>query len=364
MTAHPHRLHMLFPRAILIACLVGLTTGCFDSAGKAPVNADEPSAPQPQRLAPAEPKPAPATESERRQRPEKVASLPRQAPPEQVSTEPLSGYKTPAEYVFVPSARFRDAVVSVSLPADYRKHPTRHYPLVIAFGGAGECARSPREGALAWLHYYKADEAAVALSRKVLREGDFRRLATKKEIRDFNRRLAEHPYGGVILACPFSPPLVSPVEPEDPGYEAFIMEELLPELKRRYRVSPRGVGVDGVSMGGARAMYYGLKYPEVFFSIGASQGAFRPFMPLYGDLVRKNGRVLKSRPIQLVTSNKDPMGPSVRSLRELLETEGIPVEFLNLTGPHDYIFNQGPGALSLLRFHDEALRKSPAGPIR
>ncbi len=343
---------------------LGLTTGCFDSSGKAPVNPDGPTTRQPQTPEAPEPKPAPAPQREHEQPPEKIVSLPRQDAPKSVSTERLNGYKTPAEYLFVPSVRFPDAVVAVSLPRDYRKHPTKHYPLVIAFGGAGECVRPPRQGALAWLHYYKADEAAAALSRKVLHEGDFRRLATKKEIRDFNRRLTEQTYGGVILACPFSPPLVTPVEPEDPEYEAFIMEELLPELKRRYRVSPKAVGVDGVSMGGARAMYYGLKYPEAFHSIGASQGAFRPFMPLFKDLAQKNRRVLKHRPIQLVTSDKDPMAPSVQSLRGLLETEGIPVQFLKLSGPHDYIFNQGPGALSLLLFHDHALRKPPAGPVR
>ncbi|MEW6351530.1 MAG: alpha/beta hydrolase-fold protein [Thermodesulfobacteriota bacterium] len=364
MTAHGYRLHTVFCRALLLVCLVGLTAGCFDSAQKSPVVADGPKTRPPRRETIPEPRPATAPEPQPARREEKIASLPRPSPPKTVSTEPLDGYKIPAEYVFVPSVRVPDAVVAVSLPADYRKQPDRRFPLVIAFGGAGECAKPPRQGALAWLHYYKADEAAVALSRKVLRESDFRRLATKKEIRAFNRRLAEHHYGGVILACPFSPPLVSPVEPEDPAYEAFIMEELLPELKRRYRVSARGVGVDGVSMGGARAMYYGLKYPEVFFSIGSSQGAFRPFMPLYGDLVRKNRKVLKSRPIQLVTSDKDPMAPSVRSMRELLESEGIAVEFLHLSGPHDYVFNQGPGALSLLLFHDQALRASSVGPVR
>ena len=40
---------------------------------------------------------------------------------------------------------------------------------------------------------------------------------------------------------------------------------------------------------------------------------------------------------------------------------GMP--FLYLSGPHDYIFNQGPGALALLLFHDRALRR-PLGPVK
>jgi hypothetical protein len=70
--------------------------------------------------------------------------------------------------------------VAVSLPLDYEKHTARKYPLVIAFGGAGECARSPKDGALAWLHYYKTDEAVRALANNRLTPEDFRRLITPR----------------------------------------------------------------------------------------------------------------------------------------------------------------------------------------
>jgi hypothetical protein len=35
-------------------------------------------------------------------------------------------------------------------------------------------------------------------------------------------------------------------------------------------------------------------------------------------------------------------------------------EFKLLTGPHDYVFNRGPGAVEMLLFHDRALRGRPA----
>ena len=28
-------------------------------------------------------------------------------------------------------------------------------------------------------------------------------------------------------------------------------------------------------------------------------------------------------------------------------------------GPHDYVFNRGPGVLEMLLFHDRALRREP-----
>jgi iron(III)-salmochelin esterase len=285
-----------------------------------------------------------------------VASLPSQKPAGEVVIEKLPGYRTPAEYFTIPSRKHPQGVVAVSLPLDYEKHTTRKYPLVIAFGGAGECARSPRDGALAWLYYYKTDEAVRALAKNRLTPDDFRRLITPPHLNDFNRKLKNRPYGGIILACPSSPLLSPQVGLEYPEYEEYIMDELVPALKRRYRVADARVGVDGVSMGGARSMYYGFKYPEVFSSIGSLQGAFGPYFDVYRHFVERHSETLKKRSIQLVTSDRDPMAPSVERMHKLLVDNSVPHLYLKLTGPHDYIFNQGPGALELLVFHDYALR--------
>ncbi|MFC1833419.1 alpha/beta hydrolase [Thermodesulfobacteriota bacterium] len=276
--------------------------------------------------------------------------------------ENLKGYKIPAEYLIINSSNFPQAIVAVGLPTDYGKNRKKRYPLVIAFGGAGECARAPRKGALAWLDFYKTDEAVRALGDSRLESGDFRGFVTPRQLEGFNQQLQDHPYGGIILVCPYSPPLRASAELEDPQYEAFIVKELIPILKERYRVS--AIGVDGVSMGGARSMFYGFKYPELFSSIGSLQGAFGPFFPVYEELVKKNKDELKRRDIQLVTSDRDPLAPSVRRMHQLLTVNGIPHGFSVLTGPHDYIFNQGPGSLALLVFHNKSLGKRAQGPVR
>jgi iron(III)-salmochelin esterase len=272
-------------------------------------------------------------------------------------TEKIPGYKTPAEYFSISSRNYADGIVAVSLPLDYEKNPTKKYPLVIVFGGATECARSPRQSALAWMHYYKTDEAVLALKSNQLVSENFRGLAKPAILMDYNRRLKRQPYEGVILACPSSPLVTSQAGPELPEIEEYIMAELLPALKSRYRVAEDRVGVDGVSMGGARSMYYGMKYPEVFASVGSVQGAFGPYMDLYRYLAKTNQRLLKKRPIQLVTSDHDVMLPSVEAMHKLLQENQIPHSFLVLNGRHDYIFNQGPGAISLLVFHNQALRR-------
>ncbi|MBI5248054.1 MAG: hypothetical protein HY912_01045 [Desulfomonile tiedjei] len=277
-------------------------------------------------------------------------------PPSGPLVEKIPGYKVSAEYLTLPSKHFSQNITAVSLPLDYEKNPDKSYPLVIVFGGAGECAKSPREGALAWMRYYKTDEAVVALASNHLDTNHFRGLVTPGHLRDFNRKLSARPYKGVILACPASPLISGQRGPEFPEYEAFVIDELIPELKRRYRVADRSIGVDGVSMGGSRSMYYGFKYPEIFSSVGAVQGAFGPFMDIYRDLVTWNSGTLRKRQIQLITSDKDVMAPSVQKLHQMLVANKIPHSYLNLSGPHDYIFNQGPGALALLMFHDQALR--------
>jgi iron(III)-salmochelin esterase len=285
-----------------------------------------------------------------------VAPLLPQKPAGEVVVEKLSGYKTSAEYFTIPSRKYPEGVVVVSLPLDYEKHLTRKYPLVIAFGGAGECARTPRDGALAWLYYYKTDEAVRALKNNRVTPNDFRGLVTPPHLNDFNKKLKAHPYGGIILACPSSPLLSPLVGLEYPDYEEYVMNELIPALKKRYRVADARVGVDGVSMGGARSMYYGVKYPEVFASIGSIQGAFGPYFDIYRHFVGRHSEILKKRSIQLVTSDHDPMAPSVERMHHLLVEHSIRHRYLKLPGPHDYIFNQGPGALELLVFHDRALR--------
>jgi iron(III)-salmochelin esterase len=274
--------------------------------------------------------------------------------------EPLAGYKTGGELLHLGSKRFPGAVVAVTLPPGYAEKvaaaPATTWPLVVAFGGAGECARSPELGALAWMRYYAADEAFVALGRGRLETADFRGLVTPGQLAAFNTRLRRAGAPDVILACPSSPPISAELPLDSPEYEAFLMEEVLPALTRSYPVDPARVGVDGVSMGGARAMYYGLEHPETFASLGAVQGAFARFMDLYRPLIAKNRNALRSRAIQLVTSDGDPLAPAVMAMHVALDREGIDHDLLLLTGPHDYIFNQGPGALSLLLFHTEALR--------
>ncbi len=356
---------------VFVGCLVCVTMGC--SKTEPPAVHDKaqskqtPAEDSDKRVGPRRPADSPPIE-ELQPPPEILAKLEKKRPTddptlanssERLPTiEKISGYKTPAEYFTLNSKNY-DGAVGVTLPIGYSSNSGQKYPLLIVFGGAGECARPPRQGALAWMGYYKMDEAVAALKRGRLSHSDFRGLANKNELRRFNRNLSENPYKGMIIACPSSPPVYGAAGPEFPSYEEYIMYELIPALIKHYPVLEDRIGVDGVSMGGARSMYYGLKYPEVFTSIGAVQGAFGPYSDLYRFLIKRGADDLKNRSIQITTSGKDVMLHSNEKMSKLLARFKIPHSFLVLTGPHDYIFNQGPGSISLLMFHNQALHAPP-----
>ena len=63
--------------------------------------------------------------------------------------------------------------------------------------------------------------------------------------------------------------------------------------------------------------------------------------------------------LRLVTSDQDYFRGAIGQLHLALESEGIEHEHLVLPGPHDYIFNRGPGGVEMLLWHDRVLRGEP-----
>lgn len=63
--------------------------------------------------------------------------------------------------------------------------------------------------------------------------------------------------------------------PQD-KYESYILQELIPDVERRYRLqkSRAGRAIAGLSMGGYGAIKFGLKYPDMFILAGSMSGAF------------------------------------------------------------------------------------------
>lgn len=62
-----------------------------------------------------------------------------------------------------------------------------------------------------------------------------------------------------------------------------------------------------------------------------------------------------------MTSDGDYFLGANHAIDQAYTASHIAHEFLVVPGPHDYVFNRGPGSIEMLLFHDRALRgqKSP-----
>lgn len=231
------------------------------------------------------------------------------------------------------------------------------FPVLIALHGRGEAVRGAEAGAYGWARDYRLGEAIGALERGKLGAADLRGQATPERLGALNRALAEAPYRGLVVACPHVPDLTGTRSNDGiERYGRWLVERLLPRL--RAECSGAGaVGIDGVSMGGRVALLVGAAHPGVFAAVGSLQAAVQAAeIP---DLVGRVRRYLdgnKAGRVRLLTSDGDYFRPAIGALHDALDRERLPHEHIVVAGPHDYSFNQGPGGVEMLLWHDRALR--------
>jgi putative tributyrin esterase len=152
-------------------------------------------------------------------------------------------------------------------------------------------------------------------------------------------------------------------------YESYIIQELIPEIDNRFRTIAEGRGrvIAGLSMGGYGAIKFGLKYPDKFAFVGSFSGALGAptykseipasigktidavFGPADND-VRKNNDIFamvgrltpetkKNVPyIYLSCGTEDLFFKNNREFADLLNQKGIPHEYRELPGSHDWKF--------------------------
>ena len=234
------------------------------------------------------------------------------------------------------------------------------FPALIALHGRGEAVRGAEVGAHGWLRDYQAGKAIEALRRGRLSEGDLQGLVAPPRLTELNASLARAPYRGVLLVCPHAPDFQGPTRDEATDrYGDWIARKLLPRLRASFPVSP-AAGIDGVSMGGRMALRIGLSRPGDFAAVGSLQAAIR------GEdgpaLARLAERFLRERPagkIRLLTSDGDYFRDAIAQVHQTWVQARIPHEHREVVGPHNYQFNQGPGAIEMLLWHDRALRGEP-----
>ena len=155
-------------------------------------------------------------------------------------------------------------------------------------------------------------------------------------------------------------------------YETYIIEELIPDVQRRYRAKRfrDGRSIGGLSMGGYGALKFGVKRPELFVFVASMSGAlgaaswteadlrglesiWRSLGPVYGppdsparaaNDVYKLYRELPAERIAnlpyvyLDCGTEDALLQANRSFADILLGRKIPHEYRELPGNHNWTY--------------------------
>ena len=182
---------------------------------------------------------------------------------------------------------------------------------------------------------------------------------------------------GAGLVPPFVAVLVGNVNqasrreelPCSPTFGRFIVEEVLPWVHERYKVSaqPSDVVIGGASFGGLAAAYLALEYPEYFGNVLSQSGSFL-WKPVGEERPSWLVRQYREREpvdvrfyLDVGSLETFPFfgGPSLlesnREMRDVLLEKGYEVSYDEFKGGHDYVCWRGTlseGLISLLSRED------------
>lgn len=250
------------------------------------------------------------------------------------------------------------AVVLVAPPKN--AVPGARFPLVIALHGRGESLKGRTRGGWGWPRDYALTRAAGRVGSPPLTVADYENLVTVERLARINKALVQRPFRGMVVVCPFLPDFDWTRPPSDmvESYGRFLIRELVPKARRELPVisTPAATGIDGVSLGGAMALRVGFRFAAEFGAVGSLQGAVNPNqIESLVSLARAARHTNPALALRIATSDEDAFVNTNRALAEALKVAGVPREYEEHVGPHDYVWNRGPGSYELLLFHDRAL---------
>lgn len=236
----------------------------------------------------------------------------------------------------------------------------RDGPVVVALHGAGEAGRGLVTGSRGWRDDYDLGRAHRRLLAPPLSSEDFHGFVNEERLHTLNAALRAAPYRGVTVACPYTPRLLDRSLAGARGYARFITEALLPRVRLELGgdAALGDSGIDGVSMGGRLALLVGLSNPTIFAAVGALQPAIDVAEAGWLSELASRAASVRKVALRLVSSDGDPFLSAVLALAKRLDVDRVAHELVVTPGPHDYVWNRGPGSYELLFFHDRALRST------
>lgn len=233
-------------------------------------------------------------------------------------------------------------------------------PLLVLLHGLGETT-DERMGAYAWLERYGLGTAYDRLRRppvaRISKSGYF----SDVRVAAVNAELAQRPFKGLAIACPFTPNVQKMSRgPALDGYARWICEVVIPRARREAPVlaGAAHTGLDGVSLGGYVGLEVFLRRPEVFGAWGGVQAAIMSYMAegYASKLAAVAASASSPRPIHLETSEADPYREANELLARSLAKKGAKADLLVLPGHHNQPWLREAGTLEMLLWHDRSLR--------
>jgi predicted esterase len=241
------------------------------------------------------------------------------------------------------------------------KHADRPVPLLVTLHGLGETG-DEKLGAWAWhdryglgTSYDRLLSPPIARVDQRVKHWDADRLAS------VNAELARKPFGGLAVACPYTPNVHKAASREKAfdAYVEWLATEVIPRARKETSIleGARHTGLDGCSLGGYIGIEIYLRKPELFHAWGSVQGAFGSHrVPTYADRLRDLKQRFGARPIHLETSSTDTFREVNEQLSKALRDRGVDHDFIMPPGPHNQPFLRDSGTLEMLLWHDRALR--------
>ena len=146
----------------------------------------------------------------------------------------------------------------------------------------GEAIKAPAEGAMGWPRDYALVRAFDRLRAPPLHEADYEGFVDPTRMADANASLAARPFGGLVVVCPWMPDFHPATTVDLGAYQRFLLETLLPRVRRETpalasRRRRHGGSVDGVRRWEASwHLRIGLTTPGAFGAVGGIQPASAP----------------------------------------------------------------------------------------
>jgi hypothetical protein len=247
---------------------------------------------------------------------------------------------------------------AILLPVD--PDPTKRWPLVLALHGRGEALKGPHDGALGWVNDYALGRAISRVSNPPLGEDDVEGFLDQDRLDGYNRQLAEKPFGGLVVVCPYVPDINLRSHGDLADYARYLADVVVPRARRELPViaTAAATGIDGVSLGGAIALRSGFARTDTFGAVAALQPAVADDQTQeWVELARAARAKRPELAIRLTTSHEDVYHDVISRLSAAFRAAAVPHDFADIPGPHDYPFNRGPGAIELLLWQDRVLSR-------